>query len=45
MRSGGVFLGISDINIWTCFAVLAGMMVVFMGVTAYLFRNGIGLKN
>jgi ABC-2 type transport system permease protein len=39
------FLGISDINIWTCFGVLAGMTVVFMAVAAYLFRNGIGLKN
>jgi len=39
------FFGISDINIWTCFAVLAGMTVVFMGIAAYLFRNGIGLKN
>jgi ABC-2 type transport system permease protein len=39
------FLGISDISIWTCFGVLAGMTALFMGVTAYLFRNGIGLKN
>jgi len=39
------FFGVSDINIVTCFAVLAGMTVVFMGIAAYLFRNGIGLKN
>ncbi len=39
------FFGVSDISIWTCFAVLAGMTVVFMGIAAYLFRNGIGLKN
>ncbi len=39
------FFGVSDISIWTCFAVLAGMTIVFMGIAAYLFRNGIGLKN
>lgn len=39
------FLGISDIPLVTCFAVLAGITVVLLGVTAYLFRNGIGLKN
>ena len=39
------FFGVSDINIVTCFAVLAGITLVFMGITAYLFRNGIGLKN
>ncbi len=39
------FFGVSDISIWTCFGVLFGMTVVFMGIAAYLFRNGIGLKN
>jgi ABC-2 type transport system permease protein len=39
------FLGISDINIWTCFAVLIGMTLLFVGAAMYLFRRGIGLKN
>lgn len=39
------FLGISDISLTTCFGVLGGITVVFMAVAAYLFRNGIGLKN
>lgn len=39
------FLGISDIPLATCFGVLAGITVVLLAVTAYLFRNGIGLKN
>jgi ABC-2 type transport system permease protein len=39
------FLGISDIPLATCFAVLGGFTVVFVGVAIYLFRNGIGLKN
>lgn len=39
------FLGISDIPLATCFAILGGITVVLLAVTAYLFRNGIGLKN
>ncbi|HEV7449038.1 MAG TPA: ABC transporter permease [Candidatus Paceibacterota bacterium] len=39
------FLGITDINLVTCFGVLIGVMVVFMAVLAYLFRNGVGFKN
>ena len=39
------FLGISDIPLSTCFAVLGGITVILLAVTGYLFRNGIGLKN
>jgi ABC-2 type transport system permease protein len=39
------FLGISDISIWICFAVLLGLMVIFLGVILYLFHRGVGFKN
>jgi ABC-2 type transport system permease protein len=39
------FLGISDIPLWQCFAVLLGVMGVFIIVLLYFFRNGIGVKN
>jgi len=39
------FLGISDISLVVCFGVLFGVMALFILVAAYLFRNGIGLKN
>ncbi len=39
------FLGVSDINIWVCFAVLLGMLALFVGIILYLFRQGIGVKN
>lgn len=39
------FLGISDINIWICLAVLMGFMALFVGVIAYLFRNGVGMQH
>lgn len=39
------FLGISDIPLWQCFAVLAACMAVFAAVLMYLFREGIGVKN
>lgn len=38
------FLGISDIPLATCFAVLIGFIVLFIAVSAYLFRNGVGVK-
>jgi ABC-2 type transport system permease protein len=38
------FFGVSDINIGVCFAVLAGIMVVFLAVLLFLFRRGIGVK-
>lgn len=38
------FLGISDVPLWQCFAVLAGLMVVFVGVLLYLFKQGIGVR-
>jgi len=39
------FLGITDIPLWICLAVILGVMAVFVAVAAYLFRNGVGLKN
>lgn len=39
------FFGISDINILTCFAVLFGFIILFLGVVLWLFRQGIGVKN
>ncbi len=39
------FLGVSDINIWTCFAVLLSFLVVFLGIILYIFKKGVGFKN
>jgi ABC-2 type transport system permease protein len=39
------FLGVSDINIWTCFAVLLAFLIIAVGTLIYLFRQGIGMKN
>lgn len=39
------FLGVSDINIWTCFAVLLSFLVVFLGIVLYIFKKGVGFKN
>ncbi len=39
------FLGITDIPLWQCFAVLLGFMAVALIVLAYIFKQGIGLKN
>jgi ABC-2 type transport system permease protein len=39
------FLGISDINLWTCFAVLLGFIALFICLLLWLFRKGIGVKN
>lgn len=39
------FLGVSDIPVWECFAVLLATMIVFIFVLVWLFRNGIGVKN
>jgi ABC-2 type transport system permease protein len=39
------FLGISDISIATCFAVLLGFLAIFLGVILYIFKRGIGFKN
>jgi len=39
------FLGISDIPLWICFAVLIGLTAVFSVITTILFRKGIGLRN
>ena len=39
------FLGISDVPLWQCFAVLLGLMVVLVGVLLYLFKKGIGVRS
>lgn len=38
------FFGISDISIFTCFAVLFGFIIIAIGALLYLFRRGIGVK-
>jgi len=39
------FLGISDMNVYASFWVLAGFIILAVGTTLYLFKNGYGLKN
>lgn len=38
------FLGVSDISLATCFAVIGGLVVIVFGVTVWLFRTGAGFK-
>src|ERR1700748_3129695 len=37
-------LGISDISVGICFAVLFGVMLVFIGILIWLFKSGIGVR-
>lgn len=39
------FLGITDVSLQICFAVLVGFTAFFIIVTIYLFKKGIGMKN
>ncbi|MSR70932.1 ABC transporter permease [Candidatus Kaiserbacteria bacterium] len=39
------FLGISDVPVWVCFAVLTGFIAVFAGIILWLFQRGMGVKN
>jgi ABC-2 type transport system permease protein len=39
------FFGVSDINIWVCFAVLISFIFIFLGVLLWLFRRGMGVRN
>jgi ABC-2 type transport system permease protein len=39
------FLGISDINLWTCFSVLIGATLAAILVVVFLFKRGFGVKN
>lgn len=39
------FLGVSDIPVAESFAVLGGVMLVFILVLLYLFKRGIGVRN
>ncbi len=38
------FLGISDIPLAICFSVLIGFTLLFVLITLWLFRNGVGVK-
>jgi ABC-2 type transport system permease protein len=38
------FLGFSDVPLGLCFAVMGGFVVVFFGLTLFLFLRGAGLK-
>lgn len=39
------FLGVSDVHIGTCFAVLGGLTIALLTWTLILFKNGAGLKS
>jgi ABC-2 type transport system permease protein len=39
------FLGVSDINIGICFAVLLACMAIFVGILTWIFKKGFGFKN
>lgn len=38
------FLGVSDISIATCFAVMGGLVLLAFAMTVWLFRTGAGFK-
>lgn len=39
------FLGVSDISVGICFAVLLGCMAVFVGILVWLFNKGVGFRS
>jgi ABC-2 type transport system permease protein len=39
------FLGISDMRLWICFAVLIGLTALFLGITVFLFKRGMGFRS
>jgi ABC-2 type transport system permease protein len=39
------FIGVSDIPLWQCFAVLIAFTVLFLGILVYIFKKGVGFKN
>lgn len=39
------FIGVTDIPLWQCFGVLLGFTALFLAVTIYLFKKGVGFKN
>ncbi len=39
------FFGVSDINIFVCFAVLLSFIILFLAILLWLFRRGIGVRN
>jgi ABC-2 type transport system permease protein len=39
------FLGVSDVPLTTCFAVLICFTIVFAAISIYLFKKGTGIKN
>src|SRR5690606_14211879 len=38
------FLGISDVPLWLCAAVLVGLIAVLVAINIYLLRTGLGLR-
>jgi len=38
------FLGISDVSLWVCSAVLFGLIALLIAINWYLIRTGLGLK-
>lgn len=38
------FLGVSDVPLWQCFAVLCGLIAVAIAALAYVFKEGMGVK-
>jgi ABC-2 type transport system permease protein len=38
------FLGFADVSLWTAVAVLLGLVAIFVGISWYLLKNGLGLK-
>lgn len=38
------FLGIADVSLWTATAVLVALAAVFMGISWYMIKQGLGLK-
>ena len=39
------FLGVSDVPLFTCFAVLIGFAIAFAVISIQLFKRGVGFKN
>lgn len=39
------FLGVSDVPLWICFAVMFGFATLFIGIAAWFFKTGTGLKS
>jgi ABC-2 type transport system permease protein len=38
------FLGFADVSLWTAVGVLLSLVAIFVGISWYLLKNGLGLK-